>query len=867
MTQPPPPPARPTWPAHTRDAHNHAGNAHVASVRSGVAVPRLGAAVLCLMVATAVALILAPSPTLALAHGHDPVPQWGTYRPNLYFGTRLRSPHSLLTGLAWFSLNDNDYAGLQSMRHACDQSHNMQGYGYHAHNGRDYANQTINDATLNVRISTEWIAHHEQGDWVARIRGEPLDPAKPTPKIGVLYYAGFDGPGELAVGSKVAVADRDQTGFIRGSSPNLGNFAMYVQLPPSSPTSSWASVAASPAWARSGPRTAPLPMPAGKVWQAADLTAQVLSTHARATIAQRQQQGDKEYPAPADLIALPERDLGLGQDQAIAGVVQMAFQGSWEMDIVFVSQSQGRKPEDLPIAARKRTTSFSETAAARMQSFLTRFTSTFPLPSTLPANAAKLSHYLLSNLLGGIGFFHGPARTNPTPDNEAALFDWLYLSDPDDEDAQLAHMEWKAHRDAQNRDTLPMSLFTGTPSRSFFPRGFLWDEGFHQLVVGAWDHELSKEVLASWFAEGVQDKQTGWIAREQILGEEARSRVPEEFQVQSPHIANPPTLGLAVMALAQQYQKMQKATEDGKGMFSDPGAEQQMVGEWSQGLIPPGASNDIIRSFLASLQLHYNWLHSTQHGIPDDFGRSIPNPYVYRWRGRTEHHNFASGLDDFPRSDPPNIGELHVDLQAWMAWYAQLIADLAQQVGDNALAKDMRSKAQLTAANLFNVFWDAARGGGFGDVAINYDDESIVNVRKGYVSLVPFVLGLVDKAQHKKQFDWSIQLIRELSRPGNGVMSLHPDDEAFGKGENYWRGAVWMNWQYLVLRALKRSGPEVQDLYAKIRGDVIRVVTQGFAETGFVHENYDGLTGKPRGSHPFTGWTSLVLLIMSERYH
>lgn len=27
---------------------------------------------------------------------------WGTYRPNLYFGTRPRIPESVMTGLMWF---------------------------------------------------------------------------------------------------------------------------------------------------------------------------------------------------------------------------------------------------------------------------------------------------------------------------------------------------------------------------------------------------------------------------------------------------------------------------------------------------------------------------------------------------------------------------------------------------------------------------------------------------------------------------------------------------------------------------------------------------------------------------------------------
>jgi mannosyl-oligosaccharide glucosidase len=68
------------------------------------------------------------------------------------------------------------------------------------------------------------------------------------------------------------------------------------------------------------------------------------------------------------------------------------------------------------------------------------------------------------------------------------------------------------------KDTLywQAALYSATPSRSQFPRGFLWDEGFHGLLLSQWDHGVALDVLKHWLSLLNRD---GWIPREQILGE------------------------------------------------------------------------------------------------------------------------------------------------------------------------------------------------------------------------------------------------------------------------------------------------------------------------------------------------------------
>lgn len=57
------------------------------------------------------------------------------------------------------------------------------------------------------------------------------------------------------------------------------------------------------------------------------------------------------------------------------------------------------------------------------------------------------------------------------------------------------------------------------------------DEGFHLLHIGVWDNALSLEILKDWVNLVDED---GWVGREQILGEEARSRVSSSLIILVP---------------------------------------------------------------------------------------------------------------------------------------------------------------------------------------------------------------------------------------------------------------------------------------------------------------------------------------------
>jgi mannosyl-oligosaccharide glucosidase len=265
---------------------------------------------------------------------------------------------------------------------------------------------------------------------------------------------------------------------------------------------------------------------------------------------------------PAHVLRLP---VGLsGTDQNVF-ILQKALRAPFSFDVAFLSRVSNEMEPNILLAKAHHLTGapLMKLLTDRATAFDRKFEDLFGLSNKgfdeAQINFAKWS---VSSLNGGIGYFSGTwivDRAEVDPDSE-----FLEYEDDDEESDNYFDIgpaggghQYAVRVNPKPTVEGPVELFTATPSRPFFPRGFLWDEGFHLQLIGKWDNELSLDIIESW-ANRIEEN--GWIAREQILGDEARSKVPQEFITQYPHHANPPTLILPVWEfverLAQESNKV-----------------------------------------------------------------------------------------------------------------------------------------------------------------------------------------------------------------------------------------------------------------------------------------------------------------------
>jgi mannosyl-oligosaccharide glucosidase len=371
-----------------------------------------------------------------------------------------------------------------------------------------------------------------------------------------------------------------------------------------------------------------------------------------------------------------------------------------------------------------------------------------------------------------------------------------------------------------------------------------------------------------------------------ILGEESLARVPAEFVVQNNQYANPPTMFLPLFRVIHKINE--KIALNGQ-INSDNNPDFVYLSR-----------------ALQRLTHWYDWYNTTQAG---------KIPFTYRWRGRSidpskselNPKTLTSGLDDYPRASHPSDQERHLDLRCWIAWASNVMSDLTEMV-TNGKNKDSRAYKEhfeiLRDNNLLDkLHWSGSQ---YADYGLHSDrvrlvrqkptnerqrPESMPMVRQvdedptyqhvnsiGYVSLFPMLLELLD-AQSPK-LGQVLDQIRDTRHlwTNYGLRSLAKSAPLYDKRNTehdppYWRSAIWINMNYLALKSLKHysniAGPNqerVAKIYAELRQNVMNNIIRNYDTTGYIWEQYNDKTGKGQGSHPFTGWSALVVLIMSEVY-
>lgn len=304
------------------------------------------------------------------------------------------------------------------------------------------------------------------------------------------------------------------------------------------------------------------------------------------------------------------------------------------------------------------------------------------------------------------------------------------------------------------------------------------------------------------------------------------------------------------------------------------------------------------------LQKWYEWFNSTQLG---------PIAGSYRWRGRNETtdrelnpRTLTSGLDDYPRASHPSSEERHVDLYCWMAYGAGVLARVAEEVGENPTRYRetelfLRDNARLDTlhwSSSLNFYADygrttdnvrlaqaqVARPSRPGQPAAQMpflrvaDKEPILGHVNafGYVSLFPLILRILEPTSPKLEVLLDGIRNTTLLWTEYGIRSLAKNSPMFAKYNTehdgpYWRGAVWINMNYLVVKALKFysfvKGPyqeKARRIGEELKMSLVKNMFRQYQKTGYVWEQYVDPDGRGSHSHPFTGWSSLIVLIMSD---
>lgn len=856
---------------------------------------------------------------------------WGTYKPNLYFSMKNKIEKSENFGILWYKTNLNNnkqYEGISNLlRHDCNLEDDLT-YYWTIHDGKKFGNQEIIDKKNNVKLETTFIKTDyvslDQQSWYAVIKGSEITNQEKKQYHSLILYYSLE---NFKVEDK-AVINIENEEFIINNYNNSDN-SDYIEI--SLKHTSENNIKKYPSYIKYYiQKSDVVDISYQKYRKKYEDTWRIKSFISN----ELNQQEEILSKDKASNYTRFSKVNNINSPNITA--FQIILKSNYNVYIKYTNSFEEVKKvfskEDLFDKISKSVKLFNS-------NFSKYFKIDFSTLNDVVNNERdkneiiSMSKQALSSIFGGIGYYYGKISISLTEKEKKIIESGRYIPG--------------------FRYTLDnYGLLSASPSRSFFPRGFLWDEGFHNIIISKYNLELSVNIINSWLSTM---SATGYIAREQIRGAEQIAKSDNRFILQDKLIANPPTFIFPINSIINYYkyyfeQKDLKYVENFLRKVFDKFSLWYEWFEYNQKSI---GSIDNKKNISDNLDYDYNL--DKNEMFKDEKLKSN----FYSWQGRNAEHNLACGLDDFPRALTTNLFEKHLDLHIWIIELLKCLNNLAElfDYEDKSYFKTKITKMtedlfKLKDPNLrilndflgpqvdliktskykrevFPVDWRGdnkcgyvypknsrkytgnenpigndftncnpysnnmccsshgwcGSGPDFCDCkyckkAVKFEEgynlsyknkKEIFNPHIGYTTLFPLMFGLLDTNNNSEEFNNLLYFLESEDELNSkyGIRSLSKSDLLYHTGDDYWRGNLWINMNYMTLRGLYKyykDNNRAFKIYNTLRSNIIKTVFNEWKSTKMFYENYSDITGNGLKARPFTGWTALIINIISEEY-
>ncbi|KAJ6356348.1 hypothetical protein OIU78_004451, partial [Salix suchowensis] len=305
---------------------------------------------------------------------------WGTYRPHVYFGIRARTPRSLVAGLMWIGVKD----GMYHMRHVCQDSDELNTYGWTQHNGRDFGHQVLVDQGL--KLTTSFLKSKSEGsgyggDWAVQIDVQTDKPELDNEMLrhGHLFFYLADESGHVLslAGDNL---DTDKNSLLAsGSRSDIGDWQLHLKSKEVLELH------------YSGFRTP-------HIHNLSDLVQHNLGAQVRKFGQMRLSDSSEDSP---NIL-----------------VFQISESIPFKADIAFVSGTKVKTSKLKERVSRLTGASLTSLLQDKQTEFDVKFERCFNVADKLEPDSTFVGKVAIANMLGGIGYFYGQSKIS-IPENSS----------------------------------------------------------------------------------------------------------------------------------------------------------------------------------------------------------------------------------------------------------------------------------------------------------------------------------------------------------------------------------------------------------------------------------------------------------------